>query len=250
MESSGPLKTPAPFFLLTTPLISPRNSTIPIRPPTTVTTSAATNSLRRWSSTEKFTSARQPASPFSVCCLSLSRVRSAALRAHAGLFLEFRQRGNAECFENLNLHIIRDRVYFLHPWPARSDAIPERPFAATALAPRVFSAFQLIYRGCGICSRLDHHRVDSLRSQFVAIDFRERFERKLARAVQTHSWNRQAPRSAADVQQQSAPLAFHGRKNRSVHPQDAEKIRVKLPPRLRHGHGLRQVHDPVACVVH
>src|SRR5260370_7969873 len=130
MESSGPLKTPAPFFLLTTPLISPRNSTIPIRPPITVTTSAATNSSHPWSSTGKSTSVRQPASPSSGCCLSLSRVRSVALLPRAGWFLEFRQRGNAECFENLNLNFIRDRVYFLHPWPARSYAIPKRPLAA------------------------------------------------------------------------------------------------------------------------
>src|SRR5260370_16079363 len=207
MESSGPLKTPAPFFLLTAPLIPPRNSTIPIRPPITVTTSAATNSSHPWSSTGKSTSVIQPASPSSGCCLSLSRVRSVALLPRAGWFLEFRQRGNAECFENLNLNFVRDRVYFLHAWPARSDAIPKRPlaarrfddlphkighflrvrarvyqlrhyflvqqrhFAVTALAPGVFSAFQLIYRACAIPSPPLHPRAPPFPTQFLPITF-------------------------------------------------------------------------------
>src|SRR5260370_34364668 len=41
MESSGPSKIMAPFFLPTMPPISPRNSTIPTRPQMAATTSAA-----------------------------------------------------------------------------------------------------------------------------------------------------------------------------------------------------------------
>src|SRR3989442_13677056 len=52
------------------------------------------------------------------------------LAVPAGSRLEFRQRGNAECFEKLNLHLVGKLVDSLHSRPAGSDTIAERPLAS------------------------------------------------------------------------------------------------------------------------
>src|SRR5438445_13243946 len=78
------------------------------------------------------------------------------LAVPAGSRLEFRQRGNAECFEKLNLHLVGKLVDSLHSRPAGSDTIAERPLASRCfddLQSGVGDFLRIRSRACN--SRLD-----------------------------------------------------------------------------------------------